>query len=82
MTQIDPDNRDQLFDVSESYLNEMNTAIANADENAIPNPEFINDGLIESLVYVEVPYVPTNFTMLEINQNSVSESFVNQVEAL
>ena len=82
MTQIDPNNRDQLFDITQEYLQQMNQAIENGDEDAIPNPEFINDGLVQSLVYVEVPYVPTDFELPEINQESVNEAFSEQVSSL
>jgi len=41
----------------------------------MPEPDFINESLVRSLMYVEVPYYPTNYSLPDLDQTSTRDAF-------
>ncbi len=52
LTQVDPNNQGHLSQLTQDYLEQVQNAVDTQNPDAVPNPRFINDSLIHSLVYV------------------------------
>jgi uncharacterized repeat protein (TIGR01451 family) len=85
LTQIRPDVARAMLLESQEYVRLVQEQIASWDEDAgenIPSPEFIDDSLVGSFLYVSLPYIPTNYEDDESPQDTLLESFETQVNSI
>jgi len=82
LTQIDSNDQSRLLEMTQEYLDWVSQAIEDKDEDAIPDTEFINDSLINTLIYVEIPYSPTDYEAPLTNQEELLEWFEQQTQSL
>jgi len=78
LTQIDPNNQSQLLWVTQAYLDDVTASVDSGNPDALNAPEFINESLVNNLIYVWLPYIPTDYDAPDL---PVSESIIQDLQA-
>jgi len=59
--------------MSDSYLQDLQASIKNG--STPPAPEFLNEDLVNTFLYIPLPYRPTNYTPEEDRADRLLENF-------
>jgi uncharacterized repeat protein (TIGR01451 family) len=66
LIQLTDERAAEILTNSEEYLTQLNEALADWEE--WENPEFIDESLVESFLYMSLPYAPTNYEDSRTNE--------------
>ncbi|MCH8518895.1 VCBS repeat-containing protein, partial [Candidatus Gracilibacteria bacterium] len=78
ITSIRSQNAQSILQMSDSYLQELQASINNGTE--APEPEFMNEDLVNSFLYVPLPYRPTNYSPEDDQREQLLEEFASGVD--
>jgi uncharacterized repeat protein (TIGR01451 family) len=75
LTQLSDDRATKILLNSQEYLTTLSWALANWEEGN--TPEFIDESLVESFLYMSLPYIPTDYESPFTNEEIVEEALWN-----
>ena len=82
LTQIDPDSAQAMLRQSEEYLRLVEQEVERTGTQPdIPAPQFIDESLVGSFLYISLPYIPTDYDTVE-PQKELLESFDTQIQEI
>ena len=85
LTQISPDVAQAMLLESQEYVQLVQDQIESGEEDAgenIPAPEFIDESLVGSFLYVSLPYIPTDYDVETDPQELLLDGFETQVNGV
>jgi len=80
LTSVRSQNAQSIIEMSDTYLAELQASIDNGTE--APAPEFIDEGLINSFLYVPLLYRPTNYTPETTPQEQLLDNFSSSIDTV
>lgn len=80
LTSVRSQNAQSILQMSDSYLAELQASIDTGRQ--APAPEFIDEGLINSFLYVPLLYRPTNYTPETTPQEEFLEDFSSSLQGV
>jgi uncharacterized repeat protein (TIGR01451 family) len=75
LIQLSDDRAADILINSQEYLEDLNEAIEGWEGSE--DPEFIDESLVESFLYMSLPYIPTNFESPPTDEEIVEEALWN-----
>jgi len=72
LVQLSDDRASQILTNSQQYLQELETAQANGEDGV--DPEFIDESLVESFLYLSLPYTPRGFLDNRTNDEILTDA--------